>query len=128
MIHELKTTEAVADRRIRLQTDPASASAAHANAYERPGANEANLAQRAAYARDVYADLFGGTPMARPSADKLDESQFQIVDLSQDKPAQTFHFHITGLPEGARVRAKSTTPGVTVAATVGQSSLGHDTI
>lgn len=193
MIHELATTESAADRRIRRADDPVTAARAHANGYERPAPEEANLPQRAANARNVYADLFGATPMDPKKADTLDDSQFQIVDTSQegldesqfqivnipadssppvkapvdttaaptpqdgrstlddsqfqvvdtsqeqanvspvqvsmaDPKPQQINLHITGLPAGATVRAKSGTPGVTVAATVGKSTLGQDTL
>lgn len=143
MLHELQTSEAAADRRIRRQMDPASAASAHALGYERPGADEANLAQRAAYAREVYANMFGGTPMASKSTDNIDGfpivqadapkpgddiDGFPVVAAQNDNKPQTFHLHITGLPAGASVRAKSANPGTTVTATVGHTSLGHDTM
>jgi hypothetical protein len=87
--------------------------------------------------------MFGGTPMASKSADNIDGfpivqadapkpgddiDGFPVVAAQSDGKPQTFHLHITGLPAGASVRAKSTNPGTSVTATVGQSSLGHDTI
>lgn len=57
MLQELKTSESQADRRIRNALTPAQAAAIHAQLYERPGAAEANIARRQAYAQDVYAFL-----------------------------------------------------------------------
>lgn len=55
MLQELKTSERDADRRIRNATTPEQAAYLHSTFYERPGAAEANIARRQAYARDIYA-------------------------------------------------------------------------
>lgn len=55
MLSELKGSEYQADRRIRNATTPEQAAAIHSQFYERPGAAEANIAQRQAYAREIYA-------------------------------------------------------------------------
>ncbi|MFM0243782.1 phage tail tip lysozyme [Paraburkholderia sediminicola] len=54
---EMKNSEWAADKRIRNADTPAQAAAIHAKFYERPGADEANIAQRQAYAESLYASL-----------------------------------------------------------------------
>jgi hypothetical protein len=57
MLQELKTTEKLADSRIRLAKTAAQAAEIHAREFERPGAAEANIARRQGYANSVYASL-----------------------------------------------------------------------
>lgn len=57
MLQELKTSEKLADKRIRMAQTPEQAAEIQAREYERPGAAEANIAQRQAYARGVYANI-----------------------------------------------------------------------
>lgn len=57
MLQELKTTEKLADSRIRLAKTAAQAAEIHAREFERPGAAEANIARRQAYANGVYSSL-----------------------------------------------------------------------
>lgn len=57
MLWELKNTEKLADKRIRMAQTPAQAAEIHAREYERPGAAEANIARRQAYASALYAGV-----------------------------------------------------------------------
>lgn len=57
MLWELKNTEKTADKRIRMAQTPAQAAEIHAREYERPGAEEANIGRRQAYANELYAGL-----------------------------------------------------------------------
>lgn len=57
MLQELKTTESLADKRIRMAQTPAQAAEIHAREYERPGAAEANIARRQANAASVFASI-----------------------------------------------------------------------
>jgi hypothetical protein len=57
MLQELKTTEKAADQKIRLAKTAAQAAEIHAREFERPGADEINVAKRQAYANSVYASL-----------------------------------------------------------------------
>ncbi|PVX61233.1 phage tail tip lysozyme [Paraburkholderia unamae] len=57
MLQELKTSERDADMRIRNATTPEQAAYLHSQFYERPGAAEANIARRQAYARDIYSSI-----------------------------------------------------------------------
>lgn len=57
MLQELKTTESLADKRIRMTQTPQQAAEIHAREYERPGAAEANIAKRQAYAASIYGSL-----------------------------------------------------------------------
>jgi hypothetical protein len=57
MLQELKTTEKLADKRIRTARTAAQAAEIHAREFERPGAAEANIARRQGYANSVYASL-----------------------------------------------------------------------
>jgi hypothetical protein len=56
-LSEMKGSEWAADRRIRNADTPAQVAAIHAQFYERPGAAEANIPQRQAYAESLYASL-----------------------------------------------------------------------
>nr|WP_254228645.1 phage tail tip lysozyme [Burkholderia cenocepacia] len=55
MLWELKNTEKQADKRIRMAQTPEFAAEVHAREYERPGANEINVARRQQYAREAAA-------------------------------------------------------------------------
>ena len=57
MLWELKNTEKRADKFIRMAKTPEQAADIHAHEYERPGADEANIARRKAYAQQVYAGV-----------------------------------------------------------------------
>ncbi|WP_233343475.1 phage tail tip lysozyme [Burkholderia cepacia] len=59
MLWELKNTEKQADQRIRMAKTPEFAAEVHAREYERPGANEINVARRQQYAREAAADGAG---------------------------------------------------------------------
>ncbi|KVZ26964.1 hypothetical protein WL14_00530 [Burkholderia cepacia] len=59
MLWELKNTEKTADQRIRMAKTPEFAAEVHAREYERPGANEINVARRQQYAREAAADGAG---------------------------------------------------------------------
>ncbi|MDE1138197.1 MAG: phage tail tip lysozyme [Paraburkholderia tropica] len=60
MLWELKNTEKRADQRIRMAQTPAQAAEIHAREYERPGADEANIARRQQYAASVAAGIGRG--------------------------------------------------------------------
>lgn len=62
MLWELKNTEKQADKRIRMAKTPEFAAEVHAREYERPGANEINIARRQQYAREAAAGA--GQPAA----------------------------------------------------------------
>lgn len=68
MLQELKTTEKLADTRIRMAKTAAQAAEIHSREYERPGTAEANIAQRQAYANSVYASFSGPTNAAAVAA------------------------------------------------------------
>lgn len=56
MLWELKNTETVADKRIRMAKTADQAAEIHAREYERPAAEEANIPRRQALARAVLAE------------------------------------------------------------------------
>lgn len=60
MLWELKNTEKLADKRIRMAQTPAQAAEIHAREYERPGADEANIGRRQQYAASVAAGIGQG--------------------------------------------------------------------
>lgn len=57
MLQELKTTEKVADKRIRMAKTASQAAEIHAREFERPGAAEANIARRQEYANSVLGQV-----------------------------------------------------------------------
>ncbi|MFX1687492.1 phage tail tip lysozyme [Paraburkholderia sp. A2RI-6] len=68
---EMQHTERQADQRIRMAKTPEQAAEIQAREYERPGAAEANIANRQAYAERVYASLAGKTsPGSAPDSDR----------------------------------------------------------
>ncbi|MCW3676215.1 phage tail tip lysozyme [Burkholderia cenocepacia] len=79
MLWELKNTEKQADQRIRMAKTPEFAAEVHAREYERPGANEINIARRQQYAREAAADGAGQSAAVATTGDAQRANALKIA-------------------------------------------------
>jgi hypothetical protein len=93
MLWELKNTEKDSDARIRNSRTAADTAAVHARFYERPGADEMNIAQRQAYANSLF---------AKPPGADVPASAQQPSSIDQ-KVAVDVHLH--NAPAGTKATA-----------------------
>jgi len=89
MLWELKNTEKDSDIRIRNSRTAADTAAVHARFYERPGADEMNIAQRQAYANSLFAKPPGAdVPASAQQPSSIDQKLHVDVHL-HNAPAGT---------------------------------------
>jgi hypothetical protein len=81
---EMKNTEQLADKRIRMAQTPAQAAEIQAHEFERPGAAEANIPRRQANAESVYAAMTGSAS----SSDSGLPADLRGSQAAADKKAQ----------------------------------------
>ncbi|MEX3961023.1 phage tail tip lysozyme [Paraburkholderia sp. EG286B] len=102
---EMQHTERQADQRIRMAKTPEQAAEIQAREYERPGASEANIANRQAYAEGVFDRLTGKTDSAQspvgPAADSAHDAR--VAQMQQN----TLHVTFDNVPPGVRPEAKT---------------------
>jgi hypothetical protein len=120
---ELQNTERTADQRIRMARTPEQAADIHAHEYERPAANEMNIANRQSYAEQVYAKFAGKgaasdapseapvaggsagapAPAAAAAAGGADAHDARVAEMQRTAVHVTFE----NVPSGVRPEAKS---------------------
>jgi hypothetical protein len=106
MLQELKTTEKVADKRIRMAKTASQAAEIHAREFERPGAAEANIAKRQEYANSVLGQVnaasIAGQPIgARSLAPSVAGSSTSTSEVNVNGPI-SIHTQATDAPGIAR--------------------------
>lgn len=118
---ELQNTERTADQRIRMARTPEQAADVHAHEYERPAANEMNIANRQSYAEQVYAKFAGkgaaagapsegpasggaaGAPTEAAPAGGADAHDARVAEMQKTAVHVTFE----NVPSGVRPEAKA---------------------
>ncbi|MBB3256860.1 hypothetical protein F4827_001705 [Paraburkholderia bannensis] len=114
---EMQHTERQADQRIRMAKTPEQAAEIQAREFERPGAAEANIANRQAYADRVYASLTGKNSSSQvPGGDQsqsdsataspssgADDHDVRVAQMQQN----TLHVTFDNVPPGVRPEAKT---------------------
>ncbi|MGF6549307.1 phage tail tip lysozyme [Paraburkholderia youngii] len=114
---EMQNTERLADKRVRMAQTPEQAAEIQAHEYERPGAAEANIANRQSYAERVYASLTGKNSAAPASdggqngstAAEAGSTGAQSVHDARVAQMQQNTLHVTfdNVPPGVRPEAKT---------------------
>lgn len=112
MLWELKNTETLADKRLRMAKTVDQAAEIHAREYERPGAEEANIARRQTLGRAVLAEQTQSPKPESPAVAEVDAPgrEERLAQLQQ-QASTTLHVTFDNVPAGVRPSAKTSDGG-----------------